>query len=454
MAQGLPSPQRTRPPGAHFLRTLALALVIASWIPQAAHADAFGTYLAQGWHWAYLMAFVFGVLTSLTPCVYPMIPIIVGIFGARGANVSRRRAMFVATCYVLGICATYSVLGIVVALISISQGSLLASPWVVIPIALLYVALALSLFGAFELNLPAGLQAKLNNVGGAGPLGAFLMGLVGGLTAAPCTGPFLAGILGFVSTTKNVFAGGSLLFVYALGMGVLFWFIAVFSIALPKSGRWMEYVKSLGGIMLLVAAIYFARTLVPLDQWINADMSWLIAAAIMIALGLLLGAVHKSFAEAPLIRLRKAAGILLVTLGATIAMQWTLTPKQKLPWQYDEAAAFAAARAQGKGVMVDFSATWCLPCTELELAFAAPEVYAAITDNFITLKFDVTNDTEADQERQTRYGAKELPAVVFVSTNGVELARISAAMSPANILPIVQRAAHIAPPTAGAAKSP
>lgn len=427
---------------------IAMLLVLAA-MPQHAHADAFASYLSKGWHWAYLAAFGFGVLTSLTPCVYPMIPIIVGIFGARGASVSRRRAMWVATCYLLGICVTYTTLGVVVALLSASQGALFSNPWIIVPIALLYVALALSLFGAFELNLPVGLQTKLSSVGGAGALGAFLMGLVGGLTAAPCTGPFLAGILGFVSTTQNVLAGGSLLFVYALGMGVLFWVLAVFSIALPKSGKWMEYVKSLGGIMLLVAAAYFLRTVIPFGRWIGAAPAYLVGALVAMGLGLALGAVHRSFFEAWAIKLRKGLGIALVTVGIIVGLQWTLTPKRTLPWMHDEAAAFAKARAEGKHIMVDFSATWCTPCAELELAFATPELHEAIMQKFVPLKFDVTHDTDADQERQARYGAKELPAVIWLTPDGTELARVSKAMSASELLPVVQRAAA-APPLAAA----
>jgi thiol:disulfide interchange protein DsbD len=152
---------------------------------------------------------------------------------------------------------------VVFALIGKRSGSLLSDPVVVIPIVLLYVVLAASMFGAFELQLPSSVQQKLSSVSGDGAAGAFGMGLVGGFTAAPCTGPFLLGILGYVTQTKDVVVGSTLLFTYALGMGVLFWVLAAFAVALPKSGRWMEWMKSVGGIALVVAGIHFLKPIVP-----------------------------------------------------------------------------------------------------------------------------------------------------------------------------------------------
>nr|HEX4318052.1 cytochrome c biogenesis protein CcdA [Kofleriaceae bacterium] len=151
--------------------------------------NAFNEYQDKGWLWMYLASFGFGFLTSLTPCVYPMIPITLAIFGARGGDVSRRRASLLATVYVLGMGLTYAALGVTIALLGKtgSFGTQLGSAYVVVPICLLFVALAASLFGAFTLQLPSSIQNKLGQVGGKGFGGAFAMGLVGGLIAAPCT---------------------------------------------------------------------------------------------------------------------------------------------------------------------------------------------------------------------------------------------------------------------------
>src|SRR6478609_7552994 len=200
------------------MRRLLVLLVLLT--PSLALADdgTFSSYADRGVLWLFLASFGFGFLTSLTPCVYPMIPITLSIFGARGKDVSKRKAVALATMYVGGMGATYSALGVTFALIGKAGdfGTQLANPWIVFPLVILFLALAASMFGAFDLNLPSGIQAKLNQVGGSGYGGAFAMGLVGGLIAAPCTGPFLAGLLASVSTTGNVGLGAALLFTYAI----------------------------------------------------------------------------------------------------------------------------------------------------------------------------------------------------------------------------------------------
>jgi thiol:disulfide interchange protein DsbD len=428
---------------------LGVAAALLLW-PDLAHAadGSFDSYRERGWLWMFLGAFGFGFLTSLTPCVYPMIPIVLGIFGARGENVSRGRAMVLATLYVLGMGVTYAVLGSIFAQIGKEFGSLLGDPVVVIPIVLLYLALAASMFGAFDLNLPMSLQEKLNQVGGKGFGGAFTMGLVGGFTAAPCTGPFLAGILGFVAQTHNTAAGAGLLFVYALGMGVLFWVLAAFAIALPKSGRWMEWVKSIGGVALVTAALYFLRPIVgALRSFGNAEL-WFLGASIGLAVvGLAAGAVHLSFHDRAAIKVRKGVAVALAVIGLFGVVSWVMTPKHKLAWIYDrEEEAFARARAEGKGVLVDFSATWCNPCTELELRFGNPDVHQVITEHFVPLKFDVTHGTDRDKAARDRYRAQTLPAVVLVTPDRDVLGRIGGKKdgtlpTEAELLQIIQPAA-------------
>jgi thiol:disulfide interchange protein DsbD len=422
---------------------LAIVLVVLL-VPgvAAAACDQFQASQQRGWIGLYLAAFGFGFQTSLTPCVYPMIPITLGIFGARGKDVSRARALALATAYVVGMGVTYATLGVIMALIGAQFGTLLSNPYVVIPIVLLFVALALSMFGAFDLNLPASWQARLNQVGGRGYRGAFAMGMVGGLIAAPCTGPFLFGLLTFVATTGSVFGGGSVLFVYAIGMGVLFWLLAAFAMSLPKSGRWMEWVKSGGGILLLLGAIYFLMQLMPSMRHLAVPETWFLVGSIAaIVTGIALGAIHLSFHSSRNDQLRKGVGIALVVAGAFAAWTYALTPKQKLPYVVDnEAEAFAQARAEHKGVMVDFSATWCVPCSELELTFGDPDVYDLITTNFVPLKFDVSNDDATSAERRGRYKAGTLPAVVFLTTDGHPVGRVDHMMEPAELLRLLRPA--------------
>ena len=273
---------------------IPLAILLIPAVASAA-PNKFECVRAEGWLWAYLVAFGVGFQTSLTPCVYPMIPITLGIFGARG-NVKRSRAVALAAAYVGGMGIMYAALGVVFSLIGHQFGTQLSSPYFVIPLVIFFAALAASMFGAFELNLPASLQARLNAVGGQGFKGAFAMGAVGGLIAAPCTGPFLLGLLAYVATSHDVVRGGSMLFVYALGMGVLFFVLAAFAVSLPKSGRWMEWVKSAAGIFMLLAALYYLQPLIPgMRSLQHPQMTYLLGALVIAAIGFAFGAIHLSF---------------------------------------------------------------------------------------------------------------------------------------------------------------
>lgn len=421
-----------------------LVLLVIVCAPAIALAGGDGEFSQdEGLIWMYLGAFGAGFGTSLTPCVYPMIPITLAIFGARGKDVSRRRALLLATAYVVGMGVTYAVLGVSISLISGAAdfGTQLAHPAVVIPLVLLFLALAASMFGAFELNLPSGLQARLNQVGGKGFGGAFAMGLVGGLIAAPCTGPFLAGLLAWVSTSGSAVTGGSVLFVYALGMGVLFWVLAAFSLSLPKSGAWMESVKSFGGVALLWAALYFLRPLVPaLRSFASPDLWFLFVCIGVFAAGWLIGGIRLSFHGPWSERLRKGVGVVLLVTAAYAAWDWKQAPRQRLPWVYDEQVAMEKARAEGKGLMVDFSASWCIPCEQLELTFGNSEVYDAITENFVPLKFDVTADTDQDAVLKAKYKAGTLPSVVFWDLREKEVGRVSKFIEPDAMMKILRPA--------------
>jgi thiol:disulfide interchange protein DsbD len=423
-----------------------LVAAVVLLVPAIAGADdgTFATYQERGWVWMFLGAFGMGFVTSLTPCVYPMIPITLAIFGARGDNVSKGRAIALATAYVGGMGLTYSILGVTMALVGKATdfGSQLHSPWVVFPLVILFLVLALSMFGAFELQLPSGIQARLNQVGGKGFGGAFGMGLVGGLIAAPCTGPFLIGLLGFVSTTGNAVGGGALLFTYAIGMGVLFWVLAAVARSLPKSGAWMESVKSAGGIGLLFAAIYYLKPFIPQLRHIAVPDVWFLIAAIIIGIvGILAGALRLSF-HGPLVeKLKKGGAVTMVLAGALGIWTWKLTPKHRLPWINDEKAAFERARTEHKGVLVDFAASWCIPCDELELTYGDDDVYTAVLDKYVPLQLtdNVLSDSDLEAARKN-YGVDTWPGAVFITAEGKVLGRVTHLIEPDDMLAILQKA--------------
>jgi len=432
-----------------FLLAIGVVVIALPAIAFAATCDggsaaSFDEARASGGLAPYLTSFGAGFATSLTPCVYPMIPIVLGIFGARGTHVSRGKAVALASLYVLGMGLTFATLGCVFALIGQKSGTLLADARFVIPMAILYVVLAASMFGAFELNLPASWQTKLSSVGGQGFGGAFAMGLVGGFTAAPCTGPFLGGLLGFVTQTRDVIAGGSLLFVYALGLGVLFFVLAAFAVSLPKSGRWMEWVKSGGGVALIVVALYFLRPIVPaLREAGSHSFAFLAGAVALAAMGLGAGAIHLSFHDRRAIQLRKSAAVAIAVVGLFGVIAWAMAVSRELPWiKNDEPAAFAQAHAARKGVMIDFGATWCQACNELEHTFAADGVAEGIAKDFVPLKLDVSKDTASNQALQEKYGAETLPAVIFLDDQGHEVARVRTFVAPADFQCVLDQAAE------------
>jgi thioredoxin:protein disulfide reductase len=416
-----------------LLRGLPVWAALAAWlVPGTVHAaGAFSDAASRGTLSAFLFAFTAGFLTSLTPCVYPMIPITISVFGGRG-GVSRLHAVLLATLYVAGIAVMFGTLGTTFALLGKAFGTFLANPWVVVPLALFFFAMAASMFGAFDLALPSRLQERLSKVGGRGYLGAFLMGLVGGLIAAPCTGPPLAGILAYVATTRDAVSGFFLLATYAAGIGVPFWAIAGFSLHLPKSGPWMDGIKSVFGIALSVAGLYYLRVVFPpLAQLTGRSTTFISVAVGLVVLGLALGAVHLSFHGTLATRLRKALGIVLVVAGLLASINFVLTPKLSLTWLSSEAAALAHARVENKPVVMDFTAEWCLPCREFEVqVFARPEVAAALQD-FVLVKIDLTREDEDDTlpALKQRYGVDTLPAVRLLNPGGAVVGRVDRLVS-------------------------
>ncbi len=387
-------------------------------------------------HVAYILAFLGGLATSLTPCVYPLIPITIGLFGAREAP--RAQALALAACYVGGIAATYTTLGLVVGMVGGQFGSFMTSPWLIVPVALFFLAMAASMFGAFELSLPNELQGKLSQIGGQGPIGAFLMGLVAGVVAAPCTGPPLAALLVFVSTQRSVMLGGSLLFVYALGMGVLFFAIAGFALKLPKSGAWMDGVKAVFGVVMIVAALYYLRNVVPtLRLYGKSTTVFLVSQAGLVILGILAGGLTLSFSDGRRAAMRKSLGVFLMVVGMYGGVSWALAPRGGLHWITNEAQAVQKAKAEGKPLLVDFGAEWCLPCKQMETKTFANEDVQRELSRFVLLRIDCTDPTPENEKLQEKYQSQTLPSVLVFDRNGQRTAWLREFTPPDMLLPIL-----------------
>jgi len=212
----------------------------------------------KGTFWMYLAAFIGGIIISLTPCVLPIIPLTITVIGARGAG-SRGKSFGLSFIYVLGIAFTYSTLGVVAATTGRLFGSLFQSTWFLVFAIALFTLLAFGLFGAYELQLPAGIRNKLMARQGSGFFGVFFMGLIAGLVASPCVGPVLVGVLAFIAQTGNILLGFSLLFTFAMGMGVLFLVVGTFSGEIQRlpTGPWMTAIENLLGVLMMAVAFYY-----------------------------------------------------------------------------------------------------------------------------------------------------------------------------------------------------
>ncbi len=407
--------------------------------------------LSGGRTWlALLLAFVGGIATSLTPCVYPLIPITVSIFGAN-ESASKLKSFLLSVVYVFGIILTCSILGVAVASTGAVFGTIMANPWVIGFISLILFALGLSMFGVFEIQLPSSMQNRLNTVGGTGFIGAFAMGTVAGVIAAPCTGPPLAAILTYIATTSRLWLGFWLTFTYALGMGLLFICIGTFSgmiSSLPRSGGWMYILENIFGIAIITVALLFLKNLqifAPLTGLLQNSIPFFAIAIVIILIGLYLVKLEKRFRDISKgMQVRKAIGLGLAILGTFMFFGGLQQPAAgpHLNWVYGELPASEAertaletARQENKLVMLDFYAKWCGACNELDhKTFSNQEIVDRL-ENYITVKLDFT--TETDKILAEKYQIRGLPVVIFLNGQGKIYKRIEKFINAEDMLDII-----------------
>jgi thiol:disulfide interchange protein DsbD len=384
----------------------------ASSAPAAAGAPGggsdFGALLERkGLLGALLIVFGWGLLLNLTPCVYPVIPLTIGFFGGQNQGQGRGgRAFGLAALYVLGMATMYSALGVAAALSGRLFGSALQSPWVLAVVALVLVALALSMFGLYDLRMPTALMQKAGARSGA--LGAYGMGLLVGVVAAPCVGPFVLGLLAFVAARQQAGLGFLFFFVLSLGLGLPYLFLGAFSGSLsrlPRAGMWMESVKKAFGWVLLAMAAYFLRPALPAPAG-----GWILPAVLAIgAVAIALTAGWRPLA-------RGAAAI--VFLAAAFFFVPRAAATDGPAWRPYEAGKVAAS---GRASVIDFAAAWCVPCRELdEKTFSDPRVREALGRRAL-YKADLTRSGSADvAELSRKYAILGVPTIVFLDPSGRE----------------------------------
>lgn len=396
-------------------------------------SENFQKYLGSSMVAGLLFVFFAGIFTSFTPCIFPMIPITLAVLGNHAENRTRRQNLISSCIYVLGIATTYSLLGLLAASTGGIFGATLGNPYVLGAVSIIFLAMALSMYGLFELQVPAFIRNRL----GAGKAkqsigGIYLTGLIAGVVASPCVGPVLVAILTYVASTQNKLFGFLYLFTYALGLGLIFivlGFSNQFMKVLPRSGSWMNGSKFILGTLMLTAFYYYVGLLLP-DRWFDLTLG-----AGLVILASVYGAFLSGAALPVLLRVRKGLmqATLIVGIGYLVLAAFDLRPYiqsrlmaanslnkiQQMNWQmYSERLIDEAAKNK-KPVIIDFWAEWCAACHELEEHTFTDMRVRAMSENYVLLKFDATKDSDKLKELKKRYRIQGLPTVIFINPNGV-----------------------------------
>ena len=373
---------------------------------------------SRGMLFTLLFVFISGLALNTTPCVYPIIPITIGFFTNQSQGKTGGTFLMSST-YVLGMAITYSLLGVVASMSQGLFGGLLQNPWVLIGLALLMVGLALSMFGVYEFRLPTFLNrfADKSTQSAGGTLRAFLMGLMMGIVAAPCIGPFVLGLLVHVGAKGDPVYGFFMFFVLSLGLGLPYLFLGTFSGALkrlPRSGEWMVTVRKVFGLVLIGMALYFVAPLLGQATKFAFVAFFLASATYLIAV------------EAGRVKAKGFAwGLRALGLGSLVAAVVMMLPEKVeagIVWQPYSAAALASAQREGKPVIIDAFADWCIPCKELDrFTFTHAEVRRQASE-FVTLKLNLTRNEPNSEEALTRerFGILGVPTIIFLDASGQE----------------------------------
>jgi thiol:disulfide interchange protein DsbD len=389
---------------------------------------------------AFLFIFVIGLSLNLTPCVYPLIPITISYFGAQVSG-NKGQKILMAIVYALGMSVTYSVLGLVAALTGGLFGSMLQNPIVVLLLVLIFIALALSMFGLYEIRIPQSI-ANFSGKNRQGYAGTAVMGLTVGVIAAPCIGPLVLSLLVYVGQLGNPLLGFFMFFVLSMGLGLPYVFLAIFSSSiskLPRSGEWMEGVKVIFGLLMLILALYTAQPLIPVKTYEIIFPLFLVLCGIYLIM-----VDRKAFNAKTYTRIKYGFAIVAIFLGARGLHfdENTQVSGAKLDWQMlneQKLIDASVTKSAGKPTMIDFYADWCAQCKELDkFTYVDPKV-VELSKKFNNIKVDLTKE---NKEITDRYKILGLPVVAFIDKNGKEIEnlRITGFLKPDEFSKLMEKA--------------
>jgi thioredoxin:protein disulfide reductase len=387
--------------------------------------------IAKGFLFALLGAFLAGIFASLTPCVYPIIPIVISVIGSQSVADRRIKGFFLSIVFTIGIALVYSSAGIIAARSGLVLGSFLQSPWAILFVSAIFFSMGLSLIGLFEFRLPYFLSKRISGYRGNGYLGTLILGMVTGIVAIPCIGPFAATILALAVQTASIIKGFLLLFSFSIGLGLIFVAVGTFSSLIaniPKPGVWMVTLKKFLGLLIISISVYYIGLLIPL---------WSVPLIIGLVLFILALIFRKldSYNDTAVATFNKRMNQICLVLGLIfiiLSPLWSQALRKAIQtermakdgaitWLSSEKEALIASKSENKPIIIDFYADWCPSCKELEKYTFRDSKVIELSKKFVAFRVDLTEENSQTGGIANKFGVLGLPTIIFLDPKGSEI---------------------------------